>query len=160
DLVLVASLFEGLTGNAVTSIRRTSCNTPTAVILYDLIRYIHRKPYLENPVIEDWDLNKLDHFRRADLFLSISEASRQDGIRYLGIGESVVMNVAVAGDGGFSPRRLPPSRERELRERYGLNRPFIMYTGGIDHRKNIEGLIRAYAGLPTDILRQQQLAVV
>src|SRR5262245_37038743 len=160
DLVLVTSLFEGLSGNAVTSIRRTSCNTPTAVILYDLIPYIHRKPYLENPVVEAWYLNKLDHFRRADLFLSISEASRQDAIRYLGIDERSVINISTAADGCFSPRRIPPSRERELRERYGLNRPFIMYTGGIDHRKNIEGLIRAYADLPTDILRQHQLAIV
>ena len=160
DVVLVTSLFEGLSGNAVTSIRRTSCNIPTAVILYDLIPYIHRKPYLENPVIEEWYLNKLDHLRRADLFLSISEASRQDGIRYLGLDERSVINVSTAADECFSPRRVPPSREQELRERYGLNRPFIMYTGGIDHRKNIEGLIRAYAGLPKDILRQHQLAIV
>jgi len=160
DVVLVSSLFEGLADNSVTSIRMTSCNTPTAVILYDLIPYIQRKPYLENPVIEDWYLNKLDHFRRADLFLSISESSRQDGIRYLGIDERSVINISSAADGCFSPRRIPPSRERELRERYGLNCPFVMYTGGIDHRKNIEGLIRAYAGLPADILRQHQLAIV
>ena len=38
--------------------------------------------------------------------------------------------------------------ERALRERYCLTRPFVMYTGGIDHRKNIEGLISAYARLP------------
>src|SRR5882672_1579901 len=39
DVVLVTSLFEGLVDNAVTSVRWTSCNTPTAVILYDLIPY-------------------------------------------------------------------------------------------------------------------------
>src|SRR5262245_53674486 len=32
EVVLVGSIFEGLVGNAVTSIRRTSCNFPTAVI--------------------------------------------------------------------------------------------------------------------------------
>jgi glycosyltransferase involved in cell wall biosynthesis len=160
DVVLVTSLFEGMAGNAVTSIRRTFCDTPTAVILYDLIPYIHRKTYLENPVVEEWYLHKLDHFRRADLFLSISEAARQDCIRYLGIDERSVVNISSAVDGSFSPRRISPSRESELRERYGLNRPFIMYTGGIDYRKNIEGLIRAYAGLPADIIRQNQLAIV
>ncbi|MFZ6649158.1 glycosyltransferase [Undibacterium sp. TJN25] len=39
-------------------------------------------------------------------------------------------------------------------------RPFVMYTGGIDLRKNIEALIRAYAGLPEGLRRQHQLAII
>ncbi len=35
-----------------------------------------------------------------------------------------------------------------------------MYTGGIDHRKNIEGLIRAFTKLPTSLRKAHQLAVV
>jgi glycosyltransferase involved in cell wall biosynthesis len=35
-----------------------------------------------------------------------------------------------------------------------------MYTGGIDHRKNIEGLIRAFASLPAAIRTEHQLAVI
>ena len=35
-----------------------------------------------------------------------------------------------------------------------------MYTGGIDYRKNVEGLIRAYAGLQTEIRETHQLAIV
>ena len=35
-----------------------------------------------------------------------------------------------------------------------------MYTGGIDFRKNIEGLIRAFALLPEDVRRAHQLAIV
>ena len=35
-----------------------------------------------------------------------------------------------------------------------------MYTGGIDHRKNIEGLIRAYSLLPKPIRAGHQLAIV
>ncbi|SFA85209.1 Glycosyltransferase involved in cell wall bisynthesis [Azotobacter beijerinckii] len=35
-----------------------------------------------------------------------------------------------------------------------------MYTGGIDHRKNIEGLIRAYAKLPVSSRETHQLAIV
>jgi glycosyltransferase involved in cell wall biosynthesis len=160
DMVLVSSLLDGLGDNTVTSIGRISCKIPTAVILYDLIPYIHRIPYLENPIIEGCYLNKLDHLRRADLLLSISEASRQEGIRYLGVDERSVINISTAADAQFSARNITPSRWRELRERYGLKRPLVMYTGGIDHRKNVEGLICAYAGLPKDIRRQHQLALV
>ena len=130
------------------------------VILYDLIPYIHRKPYLENPFFEAWYLEKIEHLRRANCILSISESSRQESIRYLAIDERSVVNISTAADAQFSPHTIPASRRQELNERYGLKRPLVMYTGGIDHRKNIEGLIRAYGRLPEDIRRQHQLCIV
>ena len=47
-----------------------------------------------------------------------------------------------------------------MRKEYQLCRPFIMYTGGIDPRKNIDGLIRAYAELPRYLRDKHQLAIV
>jgi glycosyltransferase involved in cell wall biosynthesis len=160
DMVLVTSVFEGFGDNTVTSIRRIFREIPTAVILYDLIPYIHQTPYLETPAVAAWYLNKLDHFRRADLLLSISEASRQEGIRYLGFDERSVINISTAADAQFSPRVISPSRRCALGERYGLKRPFVMYSGVVEYRKNVEALVRAYAGLPNDIRRQHQLAIV
>jgi glycosyltransferase involved in cell wall biosynthesis len=160
DAVLISSLFEGLGDNAVTSIGRICPEISTAVILYDLIPYIHRTLYLQNPVAERWYLKKVDHLRRADLLLAISETSRQEAIRHLGFDDASVVNISTAADAQFSPRNISSLRRRKLQEYYGLKRPFVMYTGGIDHRKNIEGLIRAYAGLPKDIRRQHQLAIV
>ena len=74
DIVLISSLFEGLIDDAVTSIK-TFSNIPTAVVLYDLIPYINRRPYLENPVVETWYFHKVDSLKRADLLLSISASS-------------------------------------------------------------------------------------
>ncbi|MGZ5053899.1 MAG: glycosyltransferase [Methylobacter sp.] len=160
DIVLVSSLFEGLSDNAVTSIGILSRFIPTAVILYDLIPLIQRQPYLENPVVEAWYENKLDHLRRADLLLAISESSRQEGIRYLGFPVEACVNISTAADPHFQPQQIDCVKEQEVRQRYGLNRPFVMYTGGIDHRKNIEGLIRAYAVLPKALRAAHQLAIV
>jgi len=42
----------------------------------------------------------------------------------------------------------------------GIRGRFVMYTGGIDWRKNIEGLIRAYAQLPGTLRASRQLALV
>ena len=44
--------------------------------------------------------------------------------------------------------------------RCALRGPFLMYTGAIDHRKNIEGLIRAGARLAPALRRAHQLAIV
>lgn len=160
DIVLVSSLFEGLSDDAVTSIGMLSLTIPTAVILYDLIPLIQRRPYLENPVVEVWYENKLDHLRRANLLLAISESSRQEGIQYLGFPDEACVNISTAADQHFQPQQIDCEKEQEVRRRYGLNRPFVMYTGGIDHRKNIEGLIRAYAILPKRIRDAHQLAIV
>ena len=160
DVVIVSSLFEGLGDNAVTSVGTLSNTIPTAVILYDLIPLIHRHPYLENPVVESWYENKLDHLRRADLLLAISESSRQEGIRYLNFTDDACINISTAADIHFKPEQVSIEHEAEVRQRYGLLKSFVMYTGGIDHRKNIEGLIRAYAQLPQLLRTSHQLAIV
>lgn len=159
-VVVVSSLFEGLSDDAVTSIGRLSQTIPTAVILYDLIPLINRSPYLDNPQVETWYENKLAHLRRADMLLTISASSRQEGIDYLGLPADKAVNIATAADAHFKVRSIDPARQAELRAAYGLDRSYVMYTGGIDHRKNIEGLIRAYACLPGKLRQTHQLAVV
>lgn len=160
DVVYVTSLFEGLGDDAVTSIGLFTSTIPTAVTLYDLIPLINRKPYLENPVVESWYENKLDQLRRADLLLAISESSRQESIDYLGFPLNKVANVGTAADPQFKCIDISNATKSSIKKRYGLTQPFVMYTGGIDHRKNIEGLIRAYALLPQILRKKHQLAIV
>lgn len=160
DVVHVSSLFEGLTDDAVTSVGTLSRTIPTAVTLYDLIPYIHRQHYLENPAVESWYLGKIEHLRRADLWLAISESSRREGLDHLGLPNDRTVNISTDADTHFQLHQISMESERDIRQKYGLHRPFVMYTGGIDHRKNIEGLIRAFTRLPTSLRKSHQLAIV
>jgi glycosyltransferase involved in cell wall biosynthesis len=160
DVVHISSLFEGLEDDAVTGIASFAKNLSTSVTLYDLIPYLQRKPYLENPVVEKWYLGKLEQLKRADLWLSISESARREGLEHLGLPEDRVVNVSTAADEIFTTITISPETEQDLRHRYGLKLPFLLYTGGIDHRKNIERLIGAFAKLPGTIRRAYQLAIV
>jgi glycosyltransferase involved in cell wall biosynthesis len=160
DIVLNTSLFEGQIDDAITSIGGFISQLPMAVILYDLIPLVYRKIYLQNPAVEFWYLNKLDHLRRADLLLSISASSGQEAVTYLGFPPEKVVNIFTACDSHFQPVVVDETGHTHLQKRYGLVRPFVMYTGGIDHRKNIEGLIRAYARLPKLVRAVHQLSVV
>jgi len=160
DMVHVSSLFEGLGENVVTSVGAFTNSLATAVTLYDLIPLIYRNQYLSSPAIEAWYQRKIGHMRRAGLWLAISESARHEGIDWLNLPPDKVVNISTAADTHFRPVRLGEDEERALRRRYGLTRPFVMYTGGIDHRKNIEGLINAYARLPATIRKHHQLAVV
>lgn len=160
DVVHVGSLFEGLGDDAVTSVGLLSRNVPTAGTLFDLIPYIHRKPYLDNPTIAAWYFEKIDSFRRCDLWLAISESSRQEGIAELGLHEERVVNISTDADAYFEKLNISTEEALLVRTRYRLNRPFVMYTGGIDYRKNIEGLIRAFSNLPQEMREAHQLAIV
>lgn len=160
DVVLITSLFEGLGDDAVTSVGLLTSALPTAIVLYDLIPLIHRDIYLDNPVVEGWYLNKLDQLRRASLLLSISASSGREGVEYLGFNNQQVTNISTACDAHFRPVNITQTSRDTLAKRYHLHRPFVMYTGGIDHRKNIEGLLRAYALLKQGIRAVHQLAVV
>lgn len=160
SIVLVCSLFEGLVDSVVTSVGLLSSNVPTAVVLYDLIPLINRSPYLDNPVVERWYENKLGHLRRAQSVLAISDSSRSEGLKHLSLPAAIISNISTAADAPFQPIHLSDAAASDVQTKYGLTRPFLMYTGGIDHRKNIEGLITAYAAMPKATRVSHQLAIV
>ncbi|MBZ9566130.1 glycosyltransferase [Modicisalibacter tunisiensis] len=160
DFVLVTSLFEGLGDDAVTSIKAWRRDYPVAIVLFDLIPLIHRSPYLDNPAHARWYDEKVLHLQRADLLLAISESTRREGLSHFDFPDSGIVNISSAFDEGFQPITISTERRHVLRVHYGLPKPFIMYTGGIDHRKNLEGLIRAFAKLQVDFREKFQLAIV
>lgn len=160
DMVLITSLFEGVGDDAVTSIKAWRNDYPVAAILYDLIPLLHPSPYLDNPAHARWYHEKVRHLKQADLLLSISQATRQEGLQHLAMPESAITNISSAIDDLFIPTEVSEEREQVLRAHYSIPRPFVMYTGGIDHRKNVEGLIRAFAKLPAKLRQAYQLAIV
>ncbi len=160
DIVHVSSLFEGLTDDALTSIGNSGEPLPTAVTLYDLIPLINARPYLDNPQVREWYYRKVQALKNADLLLAISQSSRQEGLDWLQLPEHRVVNISSAVDERFQVQQYPAEQVQALRQRYGLTRPFVMYTGGIDLRKNIEALIASYAALPAALRQQHQLAIV
>lgn len=159
DVVHVSSLFEGLGDASVTSVG-SFAELPTAVTLYDLIPLINPHPYLDNAMVREWYMRKVAALERADMWFAISESSRQEGIIQLGLDADRCINVSTAAYDHFKQLSISAELELDLRRRYGLHKPFVMYTGGIDHRKNIEGLIKAFALLSDELRQQHQLAIV
>ncbi|PSR17070.1 glycosyl transferase family 1 [filamentous cyanobacterium CCP3] len=160
DIIYVTSLFEGGGDDAVTSIGLLNHRVPTAVTLFDLIPLIQKDKYLPSEEAKSWYFQKLDYLRNANILLSISESSRREGIEHLNISPSKVINISTASDSVFKEQEISISVAESVRDKYQLHRPFVMYTGGIDYRKNIEGLIRAFSLLPEDIKKSHQLAIV
>jgi len=84
--------------------------------------------------------------RRADRVIAISDDSRRDIIRQLGCAPARVSTIALAA----GPQYRPIDRAQaaaQVAERYGLREPFVYYVGGLDARKNVTTLVRAWQRL-------------
>jgi glycosyltransferase involved in cell wall biosynthesis len=159
DVLLVTSLFEGFADPAVVSVNGHRA-TPTAVVLYDLIPWVRRSDYLADERLARWYADRLRHLRRADHLLAISSSTRDEAIEWLAVEPASVTNIGAGADERFHPRPPAESTVRAVRARTGLARPHLLYTGGIDPRKNIDRLIHAYGALPASLRAPYQLAVV
>jgi glycosyltransferase involved in cell wall biosynthesis len=160
DATFLSSLFEGRVSDAVTSVGSSVRFGLSAVTLFDLIPLLYEETYLADSKIRDWYFRKLDSLKRADLLFAISQSSRQDAINVLSIPEDRIINILGAADDRFQRLEMTPDEIQRIRTKFGLNKPFIMYTGGIDYRKNVEGLIEAYALCPGQLREAHQLAIV
>ncbi len=159
DVIFIPSLFEGFWDEAVTSVNCLHNTIPTAVVVYDLIPLIHRSIYLQDSAAERWYFGKLTHLKRADLLLSISESSGREAIEHLNFPEDAVTSISTACDVQFQPITLSDAQRAHLKTAYGIDRPFVMGVGDADPRKNIGGLLRAFAQLPTELRSTYVLAL-
>lgn len=160
DAIYIHSLFEGYIDHIVTSIGELNGKYITAVTLYDLIPLVHQDTYLSDSTMSQWYLGKIESLKRADLICAISDYSHFEAISMLGLHDENVVAISSAIDDSFERRTYPKADQQMIKDQYGIFRPFVMYTGGGDYRKNIEGLIQAYARLPEIVRNHHQLAVV
>ncbi len=161
DIVHVNSVFEGLSGEAVVpDVAGLPRGTVLSATAYDLIPLIFAETYLHDDTTRAWYRSRIDRLCRCDVLLAISDATRRDIIERLGYPADRVVSVQGATDERFSPAEVPHARARALLEAHHLAQPYVMYTGGIDHRKNVEGIIRAFAMLPQAQRDAHQLAIV
>ncbi len=95
--------------------------------------------------------------RRAHRLIAISESTKNDTVRVLGIAaEKITVIYPGIGEAFFQP---PPAKVAEVRTRYGLSRPFVLCIGTIEPRKNLGTLLDAFQALPVSIRDQFDLAV-
>lgn len=159
DIHHVSSFFEGYADDVLIDIPQTR-RVPLAVTLYDLIPLFYQDMYLADERIRRWYLSRVDALKRADLLMTISECTRRDAIEHLGIDPSRVVNISAAVDPMFHPGRPLAGVEAAVRARYGLGGRILLYTGGIDPRKNIGCLIHAFSRIEPAIRDGVQLVIV
>lgn len=134
---------------------------PLAVTLHDLIPAVFPEEVMPDAGVRRAYWARAEIIRHADRILSVSEATASDAVRLLGVRQELI---SVTG-GGVSDEFRPPTSRSEARAALQASRPeidgeFVLYTGGMDYRKNIGMLLSAYAGLPGDLRERYKLVLV
>lgn len=158
DIIFISNLFEGSMSKSVVPKTMNIKGKIVVATLYDLIPLIFSKTYLNDKNKKNFYFQYLNNLRGCDLLLAISESTRQDAIKYLNINPNKVINISGAVSNKFKRKKI--YNKSEILKKYKIKHPFVMYTGGIDYRKNIEGLIVGYARVNIEYRKSLQLVIV
>lgn len=158
DVVHISSLFEGFEDDAVTSVGRFDRSTPVSLALYDLIPFLNEDYYLTpNPPYAAYYYRKMEHLKKADRYLTISEFAKEEGVLHLPVPSERFVNISTAVGPEFRQIEVEETSKLTLFRKFGLTRPFILCTGGADERKNLPRLIEAFSYLPPEMREEHQL---
>lgn len=155
DVIVFCNLFEQ---DAVLPTFKTSRPARTAAIIHDVIPLLFSQQYLTNSVELDCYPHRFRQLCQMDDLLANSASTRDDFLR-LGVANSPnTVNIRGATNGDF---RLPRDDENPHAElsRLNVQKDFILYVGGCDYRKNMEGTLEAYAQLPVELRKRHQLVI-
>ncbi len=126
---------------------RLAC--PSIVTIYDIIPILF--PQSQKILARMYWPRALRHAAQAsDHIITISERSKADIIKYLGVTAHKVTVIPLGIDTSF----FKPASEEDIaliKDRFRLPKKYILYVGTIEPRKNIPALIRSLAQIASDI---------
>lgn len=159
DSIHISSPFDGFGDETVVSSEVPAGAALTATA-FDLIPFQHADVYLSDANALEWYNHRLEVLRRADLVLSISDYTSSVVCKLLGRTKDSVITIGVDADPIFAPRQLGPEDRLALLARFGIAGEFLIHTGILEERKNVDRLIEAFRLLPAELVSRHQLVLV
>lgn len=113
------------------------------VTIHDLIQLVYPKRYKPGIKGKINFIKQKSRLKRFDAIITISETSKKDIIKFLGIEEKMIHVVYLAPKSIF--RKLEPlsSELKRVAKKYSLPEKFVLYVGDVNYNKNIPTLIEA-----------------
>lgn len=111
-------------------------------LITDLALYRMSGAYKMSRVIW-WKLQYWILKKKVDEFLTISEFTKKEMVTLLRISPDKIYVLPCACNSRMKPIE-DIQIKNEVRERYGLEKPFLLFVGNFNPRKNLERIIRAY----------------
>jgi len=135
-------------------------NQKSVVTIHDLAFLL----YPETFPAKDAFLHKLyvrESITKADHLIAITEATKHDIIKFYNINPAKI-SVVYHGVDKDRFRLMKKGEEHliaEVKTKYNITKPYILYIGNVQPRKNIQGLIKAYQKLRKTTGHNYQLVI-
>ena len=120
---------------------------PTVLTVHDVFPFTHPDLYSAAIRIHHTALVR-GAARRATRVIVPSQHSRASTAEVCGIPEERIAVIPWGISARFEPRPAPPER---LRERFGIDGPYVACVGTLEPRKNLPVLLDAFARLPAEL---------
>jgi alpha-1,3-rhamnosyl/mannosyltransferase len=129
---------------------------PTVTTIHDLsvLRFPHWHPTDRVRWYEAGFHRALD---QTSQFIAVSEFTKGEMADLLGIDPQRISVIHNAPREIFSP--AAPDEYVPLLERFGIRRPFLLFVGTLEPRKNFDTLLTAFASLPAQVRECHQLVL-
>lgn len=119
------------------------------VTVHDLAPLIWPQHYLRLPHARVGHMWQYALAQRADAIVAPSAATARDVVERLRIPRERVHVIAESVDTSFAPPP-PGAAKRIVRERFAVPERYVLYVGQFDPRKNMDGLLAAFARAAED----------
>ncbi len=157
DMLLVASTFEGFGDDAVATYPPDAVAPPTVSICYDLIPLLRPGTYLVDAERRRFYYRALLQLRHSTGLLAISASSLAEAVDGLEVPAQCAANIMAGVGPQFRPAAEGDPPQAATLARHGLQGGYVLCVGAVEQRKNLVGLIRAFALLPPALRRRHPL---
>lgn len=128
------------------------------ITLHDFSFHLHKEWHPKDRTLY-FQKNFWKHLARADHFIFISDFIRKQAIEEFGLDATKCTTIHC----GVNHNIFRPMTAQELeviKQRYKLHNPFILFTGSVEPRKNLQNLLKAYLSLPYSLRKEVKLMLV
>jgi glycosyltransferase involved in cell wall biosynthesis len=141
--------------HATNLIRRPPRRSKLTATIHDLTSFL--MPELHPRANVRADRSFVELARAADRLIAVSAHTRDDAVKVLRVpADKITVIHSGVSDAFFDPEA---AAVEQVRERYGLHRPFVLFVGTIEPRKNLDLLIGAFQDLPPSTREAFELVI-
>ncbi|WP_043331754.1 glycosyltransferase [Methylosinus sp. LW4] len=162
DVYHISSVFEGesVYGAAAAFIDFPKPPIIRSATLYDFIPLLYPDKYLTDWQVALWYKRTSSLVPQLDVGLAISDATKKDAERLFHLKPERVVNIFGSVADHFRILSASEAHRGAIWRRFAPGQKFILYVGGPDFRKNLDGTLEAFAIANKELADKYKLLIV
>lgn len=136
----------------------SSRRTKTVLTIHDLA-FLHYPETIERRNLRFLQKFCPDSIRRADRIVAVSNHTKKDILDNFNVLPEKIVVIPNAASDVFCPQEAEKC-QAALAERYGIKKPYILFVGTLEPRKNVALLIKACGDLPNELQEKYAMVLV